>query len=114
MLSATVERFGGGAPTKHRVRDLSSGGVRIDQAEALKAGATVLISVGVLEAVGATVRWVADGSAGLAFAERIDPEQARMRAAIAPRGAAKPAITQSAASAPGAGWVAGLRSPYAK
>lgn len=56
MLSATVERFGGGGPTKHRVRDLSSGGVRIDQADALKAGATVLISVGVFVAVGATVR----------------------------------------------------------
>ena len=114
MLSATVERFGGGVPTKHRVRDLSSGGIRIDQADTLKAGATVLISVGVLEAVGATVRWVSDGCAGLAFAEPIDPEQARMRAVITPRGAAKPAVPPSAIPAPGAGWVAGMKSPYGK
>jgi hypothetical protein len=114
MLSATVERFGGRAPTKHRVRDLSAGGIRIDQAEALKVGATVLISVGALEAVGATVRWVADGSAGLAFAEQIDPEHARSRTVIAPRGAAKPSSSHAAPPAPGAGWMADLRSPHRK
>ena len=114
MLSATVEQFGGGVPTKHRVRDLSPGGIRIDQADAMKVGATVLISVGVLEAVGATVKWVSDGCAGLAFAEQIDPEHARMRAAIAPRGAAKPGIVQAAAPAPGAGCVAVMKSPYRK
>lgn len=109
-----MERFGGGATTKHRVRDLSPGGIRIDQVDALKVGATVLISVGVLEAIGATVMWVADGCAGLAFAEQIDPEHARMRAAIAPRGATKPADVQSAAPAPGTGWVAAMKSPYRK
>ena len=114
MLSATVEQFGGGAPTRHRVRDLSPGGIRIDQADTIKVGATVLISVGVLEAVGATVRWVGDGCAGLAFAEKIDPERARMRAAIAPRGAVKPAGVQAAAPAPGAGWVTAMKSPYRK
>lgn len=111
MLSATLERFGGGAPTKHHVRDLSPGGIRIDQADGMTTSASVLISVGVLEAVGATVKWVVDGCAGLAFAEQIDPEQARMRAAIAPRGAARPADVRSAAPAPGSGWVDAMRNP---
>jgi hypothetical protein len=49
MLSATVEGFGGGQQSKHRVRDLSAGGVRIDQPGALRNGATVLVSVGALQ-----------------------------------------------------------------
>src|SRR3569623_15002 len=39
MLSATVEYFGGGAPTRHRVRDLSPGGIRIDQEGGMRVGA---------------------------------------------------------------------------
>lgn len=113
MLSATVERFGGGPQTRHRVRDLSSGGIRIDQAERLTSGATVLITVGALEAVGATVRWVRDGSAGLAFAHEIDPEQARTKAAIAPARAAKPPVI-SASPKPSARRVGAMRNPYCK
>lgn len=112
MLSATVEYFGGGTPTTHRVRDLSSGGIRLDQAGALRVGATVLISVGILEAIGATVRWVKDDRAGLEFAVRIDPEHARTRApAPAAQIAAMPPAQGSAASL-GAGWVANMQSPY--
>ena len=112
FLNATIECFGAGVPTNHRVRDLSAGGIRVDQATHLRVGATVLISVGALEAVGATVKWVKDGFAGLAFAKAIDPERARTRAAIAPRsGPARPAVKASA-TIPGAGWVADLRSPY--
>jgi hypothetical protein len=114
MLSATVRCFGGGAPTNHRVRDLSAGGVRIDQAGAIKVGATLLVSVGALEAVGATVKWVADGWAGLAFAEEIDPDRARMRAAIAPRNGLSPPARREPASAAAAGWVADLRNPYGR
>ncbi|TPG03905.1 PilZ domain-containing protein [Sphingomonas oligophenolica] len=112
MLSATVERFGGGAPTKHRVRDLSPGGIRIDQATELRPGATVLIWVGILEAVGATVKWVAEGCAGLAFAEEIDPEHARARASSVPRPVAATAPVQASAPAPGAGWITDMQSPY--
>ena len=114
MLSATVEYFGGGAATKHRVRDLSPGGVRIDQATGMGVGTTVLISVGALEAVGATVRWVTDDYAGLVFAEQIDPTQARMRAAIAPGRSATPASARAATPAFEAGWVAQIRDPYRK
>lgn len=108
FLSATVQRFGNTAPTKHRVRDLSTGGVRIDQATGLQRGATVLVTVGALEAVGATVIWVRDGAAGLEFAEPIDPDAARAKAAVAPR----PATPRSAEAGPSAGWVPGLRNPY--
>lgn len=111
FLSATVERFGGGAPTKHRVRDLSTGGVRIDQAANLQAGATVLVTVGALEAVGATVVWVRDGAAGLAFAHPVDPDAARAKAAVAPRPATRPS---AAGVVPTAGWVPNLQNPYRK
>ena len=55
FLGARIAGFGGGQPTQHRVRDLSSRGARVDRAGALKAGATVLVSVGMLEEIGATV-----------------------------------------------------------
>ena len=86
LLSAQIATFGGGAPSKHRIRDLSATGARIDQASMLGSGATVLVSVGLLEAVGATVIWVKDGVAGLKFAVPIDPDAARARAALPPPG----------------------------
>ena len=105
MLGAVVERFTRTAPTRHRVRDLSSGGVRIDQASALKPGETVLVTVGALRAVGATVRWVKDGHAGLAFAETINPDEARSKAAIAPPPPPKPVFRP-------AGWIGDMRHAY--
>jgi len=84
LLTARIERFGSVHASRHRVRNLSVGGVRIDQAAALRVGATVLVSVGDLESVGATVVWVRDGDAGLCFAEPIDIDRARTRVAIAP------------------------------
>jgi hypothetical protein len=113
MLSATVERFGAGAPTRHRVRDLSTGGVRIDQAIGLHTGATVLVSIGALQAVGATVVWVEKGSAGLRFLEPINPDDARAKAAIAPRPVGGPP-SDVLPKAPTAGWVRDLNNPYRK
>lgn len=110
MLNATVERFGGSPPTKHRVRDLSSGGVRIDQAIDMRVGATVLVSVGELEAVGATVVWVKDDSAGLKFAHAVELNQAKAKVAIAPRPSDKD--SRCVKSAAKAGWISGLRNPY--
>jgi hypothetical protein len=109
MLSATVERFGG-QPTKHRVRDLSAGGVRIDQAAGLSVGATVLFTVGALESVGATVVWTRDGSAGLMFVHPINPDDARAKAAIAPR--ADERAQDATRPKPTAGWIPDLKNPY--
>jgi hypothetical protein len=113
LLSAVVERFGGTPPTRHRVRDLSTGGVRLDQAATLRVGATVLVTVGALQSVGATVVWVKDGLAGLKFAEPIEPEEARAKTMIAPSRAAKPPL-ESPAIAPRAGWIGDLRDAYRK
>jgi hypothetical protein len=115
LLGAEICGFGGGAPTKHRVRDLSSTGARVDGAGSFKVGATVLVSVGVLEQVGATVMWVKGDSAGLKFAEAIDPDAARSKAIVAPSQKAAP--KHDAAHADGTlagGWASGLNSPYRK
>jgi len=64
------------------VRDISETGARIDQAHALTVGATVLVSLGELEAIGATVIWTKLDSAGLKFVEPIDPEAARSKTVV--------------------------------
>lgn len=112
MLTATVEHFGHASPTRHRVRDLSAGGVRIDHAADFQIGATILVTIGALRSVGATVVWVEDGSAGVKFAQNINLEEARAKAAIAPRaikGARAPTAT-----VPTAGWVSDVENPYLK
>ena len=87
-------------------------GRTVEIADELRVGATVLISVGALEAVGATVKWVGAGAAGLAFARPIDPEKARMRAAIAPKRADGLRPAPTVAPPPKAGWFAELENPY--
>lgn len=109
LLGAEICGFGGGAPTKHRVKDLSVSGAKIDRAGTLRPGATVLVSVGVLKAIGATVIWVKDDQAGLRFAEMIDPDAARSKAIIAP---SKPRPTTLAGRSATAGWFQDLHSPY--
>lgn len=111
LLGAEICSFGGGTPSKHRVRDLSSTGARVDRAGSLKLGATVLVSVGLLEQVGATVVWVKGDSAGLKFAEAINPDAARSKAIVAPGQKAAPPQDDGTLAA---GWAAGLNSPYRK
>ena len=110
MLSATVERCGKAAQTKHRVRDLSASGVRIDNADDMSVGATVLFSVGLLSAVPATVVWAKDGSAGLKFEQPINPDDARGRAAIVPKTVDAP--KGGAGFVPTAGWIGNSRDRY--
>ena len=85
LLSAEIVTFGGAAATRHRVRDISATGARIDQAHTLNPGATVLVSVGLLDAVGATIIWREQDHAGLKFAQQIDPDAARSKAALPPK-----------------------------
>ena len=119
FLGAWITSFGRGEPTQHRVRDLSSRGARVDRAGSLKAGATILVSVGVLEEIGATVVWVKDDVAGLRFAEPIDPASARSNTIL--RREDLPPEKRGAASSPApdssqlaAGWAAQLHNPYRK
>jgi hypothetical protein len=109
LLGAEISGFGGGTPTKHRVRDLSRTGARVDRAGSLKVGSTVLVSVGVLDQVGATVVWVKGDSAGLKFAEPIDPEAARSKTLVP--SAPKPIPVDGSA---GAGWIFDLNDPHRK
>lgn len=105
LLGAEITGFGGGTPSKHRVRDLSPSGARIDRAAGLRVGSTVLVSVGVLQAIGATVVWVKDDLAGLKFAEQIDPEAARSKTIVATAAAPRAPTGTS-------GWIGGLDDPY--
>lgn len=106
MLSALIETFQG-TSSRHRVRDVSIGGARIDEAGSLVAGSTVLVTVGVLEAVAATVVWVRPPLAGLKFAQNIDVEKATARTALS--GASRPS---GASITPTAGWINNTRNPY--
>ncbi|MGK6324155.1 PilZ domain-containing protein [Sphingomonas sp. DT-51] len=109
MLGALIERFGQAGATRHRVRDLSATGVRVDQAERLQRGATVLVTVGALAAVGATVVWVEQGAAGLRFAQPIDPNDARAKTFVAKPGASTRPRDEALAAA---GWLTHIRGAY--
>ena len=120
LLGAVITGFGGGEPTKHRIKDLSVNGARIDRAEDLRSGSTVLVTVGILEAVGATVVWVKDSMAGLKFAQRIDPEKARSKTILPSTSGGRPRPTLAVLETCGervarpltAGWVPGVTDPY--
>jgi hypothetical protein len=112
FLSAILGRLGSVETTKHRVRDLSPKGMRIDQTAGLQVGATVLVSIGQLEAVGATVVWIKEGFAGLRFAKALDPDQARGKAAVRPKASIVP--RQEGQRGATMGWVAELDDPYRK
>jgi len=79
FLTAQLRFFGGGEASTHRARNLSETGVCLDQADNLTAGQTVLIKIGLLDDVGATVVWSEKGLAGLRFAQPIDPAAAKRR-----------------------------------
>ncbi|MBR0551961.1 PilZ domain-containing protein [Stakelama marina] len=82
FLSALVERFGAKETSKHRVRNISRNGACIDTAQAFKRGETVLITVGDLECVGSTVRWIEGSRAGVQFAMAIDISSATAKTVI--------------------------------
>ncbi|MBC9033719.1 PilZ domain-containing protein [Sphingomonas sp. JC676] len=119
LLGAQIAGFGGGSPTHHRIRNLSTGGARVDRAGSLQVGATVLVSVGGLQEVGATVVWVKNDVAGLRFVETIDPDAARSNTFLSLRSqrSDKPSNAERhtpVADPMRAGWVADLNNPYRK
>lgn len=120
FLMAVIGRSGGTPTMRHRVRDISTGGVRVDNAAGLRPGTAVVVSIGALQAVEATVRWARDGLAGIAFDTPIDPGEARKKPPAAPDGigAATPAAPAGAASPAsrkpvvGTGWIDNMWDPY--
>lgn len=111
MLMASVEHARWAAPTRHRVRDLSTGGARIDNAEKMLAGETLQISIGAAQAITATIKWVRQGSAGLSFEEAINIDEARKNVAAQPKTIAAPKL-RVASSVPTVGWFRELKDPY--
>ena len=84
FLSAQVERFGKFGLTEHRVRNISPRGACIDDAADFVRGQTLVVSIGALDSVGATVRWVTGTLAGFRFAQPVDIDAALVRTAIPP------------------------------
>lgn len=85
-----------------RVRNLSQTGACIDNAGNLNPGDRVLVTMGMVHHVEASVRWARDGRAGLHFEGALIDIGAARR----PRG------TVAAAPRTVAGWLDNLHSPY--
>ena len=79
-----------------RVRNVSSGGARIDVVDGLQSGMQVEIAIGGQPAVAATIAWVADGQCGVVFDGAVSPADDVYRADPTPT----------------AGWMAELRDGY--
>jgi hypothetical protein len=101
MLRALLHAAGARDPTEHRVVNMSATGLCVAQGRKLKPGTIVVVTLGMLEYIPADVLWAESGLAGLQFHEPIDVQAARTR----PKGGAR-------YSAPAAGWIAEIRSPY--
>ncbi|MES2095187.1 MAG: PilZ domain-containing protein [Pseudomonadota bacterium] len=122
LLGAEISRPDGSNPTRHRIKDLSATGARVDRAGALEPRAMVLITVGALEAIAATVVWVKGDVAGLEFAAPIDPDAARSKALVSSAsppapGLKSPVLRPGAAPShpqPTAGWIHDRENPYRK
>lgn len=115
LLAVEVSRFGNSAVTKHRLRNLSPNGSKLDKAGALRRGETILIVVGSSPAIGATVMWVDHGEAGVKFFETIDPATARSKTIVKTtptRRALAPSDSSPERKAELAGWLANLDNAY--
>lgn len=99
MLRAQVRDANDGAPSAHRVVNISATGLCLTDGAALTTGTGVLVTVGAAAAVPAEVVWVHGGLAGLRLRAAIDMAAARRRPA-------------TAANAPSAGWMTHIDSPY--
>ncbi|MGN7161796.1 PilZ domain-containing protein [Sphingomonas sp. SAFR-052] len=100
ILNARIETPDG--MVECRVRNLSQTGACIDNVGNLRAGDRVLVTMGMVHHVEASVRWANGGRAGLHF-EGVEIDIA---AARRPRG------TVSAAPRNVAGWLDNMYSPY--
>ena len=100
ILNARVESSGG--ITECRVRNLSETGACIDNNAGLRPDERVLVTMGTLHHVEATVRWIEGGRTGLHFeGAKIDIAAARR-----PRGTVAPASRNVA------GWLDNMHNPY--
>lgn len=85
-----------------RVLNLSVHGVCIADPGGLSAGEELLVSLGSIERLCATVMWVRPGQAGLRFEHGINLDAARER----------PARRETSVASPSAGWMGTMNDPY--
>lgn len=69
--------IGGGKPIDIRVRNLSEGGLMIDNAPPMATDASLVVELRNIGAVPGRVAWYTEGRAGIAFDVPIDPIKAR-------------------------------------
>jgi PilZ domain len=77
FLSTEVMVEGALKPVSVRVRNLSPGGMMIDGNAVFHEGAVVSAGLRGIGAVAGRIAWVAEGRAGIAFDQEIDPKEAR-------------------------------------
>ncbi|WP_375402377.1 PilZ domain-containing protein [uncultured Sphingomonas sp.] len=65
-----------------RIRNLSAGGLMIDNAVPMEIGTTLVIELRNVGAVPGKVAWYAEGRAGIAFDAPIDPIKARQPVSV--------------------------------
>lgn len=99
MLSARIWRDGWEEPSMHRLINISAHGACLGQATSLARDDVVIVQIGSMEPMEATVAWSRQGIAGLRFAEPIDVAQARRS-------------RSGQASGVSAGWMAQINDAY--
>lgn len=87
-----------GRERERRVRNLSDRGACIEHDGELQAGMTLVLRMGAISDLYATVRWVSGRLAGLRFSETVNLDEARK-----PRGAA---------IQPKVGWIVDINDAY--
>ena len=77
FLSTEIMVEGALQPVSVRVRNLSPGGMMVDAPVAFHIGAPISAALRGIGAVAGRIAWVAEGRAGIAFDQEIDPKNAR-------------------------------------
>jgi PilZ domain len=77
FLSTEIMVEGARKPVSVRVRNLSPGGMMIDGNAVFQEGAVVSAGLRGIGAVAGRIAWIAEGRAGIAFDQDIDPKEAR-------------------------------------
>jgi PilZ domain len=77
FLSTEVMVEGALKPVSVRVRNLSTGGMMIDGNVVFREDATVSAALRGIGVVSGRIAWIAEGRAGIAFDQEIDPKDAR-------------------------------------
>ena len=99
VIIRAIVHLPGNKQIERRVRNLSATGACIDHVSDVATGDRLVMDMGSLRGLSATVVWVRDHLAGLTFAEPVDLEAARK-----PRGTGAVSISS--------GWLADLKDAY--